>query len=335
LLSCLGMAADQMGRFAEARAYLEESLGLSEEADDTAGVAEALFHLGVLLGRMGELAKAKGYLDTARGLDEQLGQITNVAFSIKELGRIYRLEHRLDEATDLLEWSLARLEQAQIQHVQGPIHYELGEVALQRKDLPRATEQFQLALRLLREANIVDEDVAGSVTGLARVLLLRRMPELAIQAVAAVDAWRKTSGFRAAPHAAISWTKQLVAARQDVGLDRFNVAWEQGRRITLLAAADVVCAVGIPAGTPSPATHRRTVAGMNNLTKQEHRVLCLIANGLSNQQIADSLSITVRTAANHVTNILGKFNVENRTQAAAMAMRHDLCPSPGPMNAAS
>jgi len=55
------------------------------------------------------------------------------------------------------------------------------------------------------------------------------------------------------------------------------------------------------------------------LTPREMEVLQLIAVGDSNQAIADKLVITVRTVKKHVTNILGKLGVSNRTQAVARA----------------
>lgn len=60
------------------------------------------------------------------------------------------------------------------------------------------------------------------------------------------------------------------------------------------------------------------------LTERELEVLRLIADGKSNQEIADALFITVKTVKAHVTNILGKLGVEDRTQAAIYAHRNGL-----------
>jgi DNA-binding NarL/FixJ family response regulator len=58
------------------------------------------------------------------------------------------------------------------------------------------------------------------------------------------------------------------------------------------------------------------------LTPREEEVLVLIAEGLSNKEIASQLSITVRTVDFHVSNILRKLDVISRVEAAVWADHH-------------
>jgi len=64
----------------------------------------------------------------------------------------------------------------------------------------------------------------------------------------------------------------------------------------------------------------------NPLSERELEVLGLVAEGLSNQEIADRLVISERTARNHVGNILAKLHLANRTQAALFAIQKGLHP---------
>jgi DNA-binding CsgD family transcriptional regulator len=64
------------------------------------------------------------------------------------------------------------------------------------------------------------------------------------------------------------------------------------------------------------------------LTEREAEVIRLVAAGRSNQQIADALFITRKTASVHVSNILGKLGVANRVEAAAVAQRLGLGDDP-------
>jgi DNA-binding NarL/FixJ family response regulator len=73
------------------------------------------------------------------------------------------------------------------------------------------------------------------------------------------------------------------------------------------------------------ASEPRTVTA---LTDREREILVLVAQGLSNQQIADALVISERTARTHVSNILSKLGLASRTQAALLAIREGIAPTP-------
>ncbi len=62
----------------------------------------------------------------------------------------------------------------------------------------------------------------------------------------------------------------------------------------------------------------------DQLTNRENEVVQLIAKGYTNQDIADELFITLKTVKTHVSNILSKLEVEDRTQVAIYAFRHDI-----------
>ena len=65
----------------------------------------------------------------------------------------------------------------------------------------------------------------------------------------------------------------------------------------------------------------RTVEG---LSPRETEVLGIVAKGLTNREIGESLHIAENTVKNHLRNILGKLHLNNRAQAAAFAVRHGL-----------
>ncbi|QXC60149.1 LuxR C-terminal-related transcriptional regulator [Aquihabitans sp. G128] len=126
----------------------------------------------------------------------------------------------------------------------------------------------------------------------------------------------------AAPHAA---SDHLAAARALIGLGRAEEArphaaaarlllqrWP-GRRRDQLAALDRRLG-----GGPLAAT----VDGPPALTPREREVLALVAEGLSNADLAERLYISPRTAGVHVSNILAKLGVATRGEAAAWLVRN-------------
>ena len=96
-------------------------------------------------------------------------------------------------------------------------------------------------------------------------------------------------------------------------------------------AASAASGAAEPAWTDPARAARPEPAGLNGsthrapspLTPREHEIVMLIAQGLSNKEIADELVISPATAARHVANILAKLGFTSRTQVASWASRHE------------
>ncbi|MEV6012804.1 response regulator transcription factor [Streptomyces sp. NPDC051976] len=106
---------------------------------------------------------------------------------------------------------------------------------------------------------------------------------------------------------------------------------EAGEVVSAIRAAargevflDPAVARGLTQQIVSPPT------GLAALTGRERDVLVLVAEGRSNQQIADELVISERTARTHVSNVLRKLRMTSRTQAALFAVHQGLVPHQPP-----
>jgi NarL family two-component system response regulator LiaR len=108
--------------------------------------------------------------------------------------------------------------------------------------------------------------------------------------------------------------EDLVQAVRDAHLGQVQLHPEVAR--TLMSAV---------AAKEEPATASRATLP-EDLTERELEVLRLIAGGLNNREIAERLVISDKTVKTHVSSILGKLHLGDRTQAAIYAWRHGLAP---------
>jgi non-specific serine/threonine protein kinase len=108
-------------------------------------------------------------------------------------------------------------------------------------------------------------------------------------------------------------------ARQVLGDTSFGAAHRKGEQLGFDAA------IAYALHEQQPGTPARDTGTSTRLTKREHQVAGLIAEGLTNQAIADRLVISPRTAQGHVEHILAKLGFTSRTQVAAWVVEqaHD------------
>ena len=132
---------------------------------------------------------------------------------------------------------------------------------------------------------------------------------------------------------------QIVALTSFIEEEKVLAALESGASGFILkdADADDVAAAIRAAHNDEvhldPAAARILAKGMRtrieqapaeSLTERELEVLSLVGHGRSNKEIATDLGITERTARTHVSNILGKLDLQSRTQAALYAVERHL-----------
>ena len=94
--------------------------------------------------------------------------------------------------------------------------------------------------------------------------------------------------------------------------------------ITVIRATASGHRVMAPEVNPASMANEKRITPGHDLTARERQLLALMAQGLSNMEIATALSIAMPTVKFHVTNILAKLHADNRTEAVLTALKHKL-----------
>ena len=142
---------------------------------------------------------------------------------------------------------------------------------------------------------------------------------------AASAALLESIGFPLAPADRLALSQDIDALRGRLGDDAWDAAWatgsamspEQAVELALAAHADDSAAAGPVAGC-------RAGDDLQRLSRREREVSRLIAEGLTNRQICQALSISERTVGSHIDHIMTKLNARSRTRIAVWAVEHGM-----------
>ena len=197
-----------------------------------------------------------------------------------------------------------------------------GDLSLARGDQEGALAAYRESLEVARDRG-ERRFLAEAMVGIAGVIAVREQPERAPRLLAAAAALREQLD---APQ---GWGRPIheraeAGARTVLSPEAFAAAWAAGASLPLEEAITEALHATDPAeaATPAPAAPDLVVA--TGLTAREAEVLRLLAAGLSDREIAETLSLSPRTIGGHVTRLLTKLTLASRTEAAVFAVRHDL-----------
>jgi non-specific serine/threonine protein kinase len=307
-----------------ATAYMQEGLALSRLLDHPPLIAYAASVLAmpaVYQGRDDEFTVA--LLDESETRSTEIGDFSGVGWVrmlrgilAHQRGRPRQAITYLDEATALLHDVSDSFGAASSLEYLGFVHGELGDHARAATILIESRTQW-------REAGMQDGLVDWLASAATLASLVRR-PEPAVRWFGAAEVLSELVGLVLTHPARARFSRRANDLRTSLGDARFDAAWAAGRRLSVddavaeaLAMLAELAVSGQVAGSADPGAH----AG---LTPREREVLRLLVEGRQDREIADVLSIGLRTVESHVASILAKLGVETRTAAAAYAFHHGL-----------
>ncbi|GAA3432594.1 hypothetical protein GCM10018954_021970 [Kutzneria kofuensis] len=305
------------GDFAAARPMLHECLAMAEVLGSDLPAAYAVHRLGCAELLAGNHARAQELFEDALGRYAALGELnSNVIMARIELAMVSAFRGDLDEAVELC----LRTQRVCLAHGERWAYsyalYVLAFAACTRGDLSQAVRHARECIRI----NHTFRDLVGIVLPIELLALLEALsgaaPRAAVLQGAARTIWSSVglslfgSKYFNAPHDTCT-----ELARGALGDAEYEAGFRRGAELTLDEA--VAYALGDTLPSIEGAAEPPVAPPATPLTKREFQVAELIADGLSNKDIAGRLFIALRTAEGHVEHILTKLGFTSRAQVAA------------------
>jgi len=320
------MVASMQGEVEHGEALAREAVALAEQIDDPVGRVWGLLNLSFAERSRGHheaaAAHAGAGVEQTRALAEEDLPPFLRAFILNRLGH---------EAYELGDWSRAEavLEEAleRWRRLGNPwgISVVLGKLA----DVAQARGDDASAAALYRESLGFwsQESEIGAVeilTGLAR-LATKGRPEGAVHLFAAAEAVQKRVGLTPAPALRAKNEQAIGSARAALGEEAFSAAWAAGGELSLEQAVAEAQTVAVDAGRPDHADpDHRPSGSIGELSRRELEVVALVAEGLTNAQVAERLFLSPRTVNAHLNSIYRKLELGSRSAVVRFAVEHDL-----------
>jgi ATP/maltotriose-dependent transcriptional regulator MalT len=314
----LGDVARQRGDYERATRLVEVSLALYQEAGDKPGIAWTLGNLANVAGDRGDHERAKQLYEEGIARSRQLGgayplgeYLVSPGYTLLLEGNPERTMALNEEAADLLRQRGRR----------GGLQFaldNLGWAMLLRGEYDKAKVLHKDSLILCKELGDM-AITSKSLEGLACAAGAKGDAERAGKLFGAAEALREAIGYQQAPRESALRKPYLEAARSRLDEPAWEKVFTEGKAMELGEAVEYALAKVEETDPPTtsapeePSSAKPPVA----LTRREREVASLVAQGLTNRQIASELFISERTVDHHVEKILKKLDLSSREQVAS------------------
>jgi DNA-binding CsgD family transcriptional regulator/tetratricopeptide (TPR) repeat protein len=328
-LSMLAYMATQQGEYARGLALCEESLALHRQLESKIGTADVLFRLAqVRYISQSDPELIISLLEEALALSREVGDKMGIAVCLRLSGQLALSQGNTAGAHSLAGESLALFREIGDRQGTALSLCLLARVEANQGNYATACTLYEQSLAT---AAIGIEDkglVASCLEGLAAVVGTQEELAWAARLWGAAESLREVIGAPLPPVERPAYDNSIIAARSQLGEKSFAAAWAEGRAMApeqaLAAQTSVTLPQPLPTTTSSIPPAKPTATYPDGLTTREVEVLQLLAQGLTDAQIAEQLVISPRTVNNHLTSIYSKIQVSSRSAATRYAMEHQL-----------
>ena len=322
----LANAEVALSEYVKAQIHFEKALALWRAEGDKecsaivlASFAEFLYYF------LGDLISARSINDEALKLLRELGSkqviqvlglSVEIALSQEDIPSAFQLAEELSMLT------------REMDHKSGIVHALsiLARVEFRMRDYDRAHIHDDEILTLASEVDLNFRHTPY-LEQLAEVVAAQGELAWAARLWGAADALRETFSAPLTSFNRIENERAVAAARAQLGEQAFNTAWAEGRGMTLeqvLTAPERIGTTDRRSTEQAYTTILKQTEYPDGLTTREIEVLRLVAQGLSNAEIAEQLFISLLTVKAHMRSLYNKLGISSRSAATRYAIEHQL-----------
>jgi non-specific serine/threonine protein kinase len=318
----LGQLAIHQNEYKTALFHIRQSLQLDGDSGDQSGVASDLFSIGWILSRQKEFKAAQEHIKRGLAISTNLGDQWQIALSQGLLGEIAYGQGSYEKSQQYLEAAKTMFtEIGDLGQLSG-IDCALGLTQIHKGNLQQAESLFHSSLKH-RYSALDQMGVAQVLEGLAYLASSRYLLQKAARLWGAAETLRASLGT------------PLTAVEEDDRDLHIKVVRNHLREKAFMAEKEIGAAMSLDQVVQyaleftEVRDHVSTSKGDSStlsidLTPRELDVLRLVAQGLSDAQVAERLVLSPRTINSHLTNIYNKLGVKSRVAASRFAIKHGL-----------
>jgi predicted ATPase/DNA-binding CsgD family transcriptional regulator len=299
------------------RTRLEEALTLFQEIGDEWGISQMLRRLGWTMLRLGDYEESRRLSEEALTRARAAEDKHATAWALLLLAdATWCQSHDPRRTLPLLEESLSLDQEIRDRMHHADTLHLLGDVAIGQGDYDGAQKRYEESLALRQQVGVSRRIMASVVFGFGSLATRRGKPDQAARLFGAADAF--CGGIDKLPLGRrVNLERETAPVRAQLGEEAFAQAWAAGQALT----TEQAIAYALHINEPEVVQHRQPANQplADPLTERELEILHLVAQGLSNREIARELVISLGTVKTHIHNICSKLDATSRTQAIARA----------------
>lgn len=306
----VGCLTDALGDHDRASHAHSRAVALYKRLRDVPHGARASARLGLALLRCGDRAVGQSLLSAARSTLEAQGDTSGSALAMAGLAEALLAQDQLAQTRELLERAV------RIHRQNGEIR-DLARTLLISARLSLGERREAAALAELRESlelfSSIGErtELPAALEGFALQLQSGAgQPQRTTRLLAAAGALRQRTGARVGEERRKHLEDVVGGLQRQLGSQIFNTVWLEGLRLP----PEAMAAEALAAVEPGRAGEQGEAAVL--LTSRQLQVALLVAEGMTNRQVASQLDIAEWTVVNHLRQVMRKLGCSSRVQVA-------------------